>query len=419
MSSGGDCNNGLVVANIQLPQMPPFSTGRANFTSAIEEIIVNSKEPIKIEDSSPITANGFTGDWINKSENLKFKGIIPIEEYPIFNDATPEMMQKKQENCVKVSQQITYKFLKPQPVVDGDLTIKKEADVVEPEAPPLIIRVEPEQTDEPETLIIREMPPKLPPKKTARVITIPGNLIQAGPRRVIVEKWLSNIKKTAAEFEYHGVETIKYEKTAESSPARALSNVEKLTPTQLDEYNHLMSKAMAKLIQKESEHKVRKDKDVDGLNKKLTKVKIVKNNEQQHHRHHQHHHHHHQCKNRNANCKNQASADFSSHSGSPTIYNQPLHYFSKQNFNNGLSVGNKVASNTHHQHHSHHHSEHKSNKVVSSEHHVHHNHKSTNVVMSTKKLIKNPSTHKIRRALNSRRGFRTHHNHVSKPKHSV
>ena len=416
MSSGGDCNNGLVVANIQLPTMPPFSAGRANFTSAIEEIIVNSKEPIKIEDSSPITANGFTGDWINKSENLKFKGIIPIEEYPIFNDATPEMIQKKQENCLKVSQQITYKFLKPQPVVDGDLTIKKEADVVEPEAPPLIIRVEPEQTDEPETVIIREMPPKLPSPKPARTITIPGNLIQAGPRRVIVEKWLSNIKKTAAEFEYHGVEAIKYEKTAESSPARALSNAEKLTPTQLDEYHHLMSKAMAKLIQKESytqKARKEKEKEVDGLNKKLTKVKIVKSSEQQQHKHH--HQHHYPCKNRNANCKSQAPADFSSHSDSPTIYNQPLHYFSKQNFNNGWTVGNKVASNTHH-HHSHHHHEHKSNKVVSNE---RHNHKPANVVMSTKKLIKNPSTHKIRRALNSRRGFRTHHNHVSKPKHSV
>ena len=168
------------------------SSARApNELSAVEEIIFNSKDPIQIEESTQITLNGYTGIWANKFENLNWlEGPIPLESYPIFNDQNPELVQKKQEDCVKASQQIIYRFLKPARAPEvGDLIIKKEADRQPQAAPPIIIRVPPkENKQEQEQIVIREIPPKVKAAQPAQTITIPGEVVPAGPRRLIVEK---------------------------------------------------------------------------------------------------------------------------------------------------------------------------------------------------------------------------------------
>ena len=167
------------------------STRAPNELSAVEEIILNSKDPIQIEESTQITLNGYTGIWANKFENLNWQeGPIPLENYPIFNEQNPELIQKKQEDCVKASQQIIYRFLKPARAPEvGDLIIKKEADRQPQAAPPIIIRVPPkENKQEQEQIVIREIPPKIKAPQPAQTITIPGEVIPAGPRRLIVEK---------------------------------------------------------------------------------------------------------------------------------------------------------------------------------------------------------------------------------------
>lgn len=110
------------------------------FKSQVEKTIMTSRNPIRVYETAKTTANGYTGLWLNKSENMNWKGAKNIEEYPIFNDPNPELIQKKPEDCIATSQKITYKFLKPPPIVE-DIIIKKEADRRMPELPPLVIRI--------------------------------------------------------------------------------------------------------------------------------------------------------------------------------------------------------------------------------------------------------------------------------------
>jgi hypothetical protein len=110
------------------------------FKSQVEKTIMTSRNPIRVYETAKTTAHGYTGLWLNKSENMNWKGAKNIEEYPIFNDPHPELIQKKPEDCIATSQKITYKFLKPPPIVE-EIIIKKEADRRMPELPPLVIRI--------------------------------------------------------------------------------------------------------------------------------------------------------------------------------------------------------------------------------------------------------------------------------------
>lgn len=60
----------------------------------------------------------------------------------------------------------------------------KEVNIRPPEAPPIIIRKEPEVPLTPPPLIIREQPPVPPPVPEVKIITIPGKIIRP-PRQVI------------------------------------------------------------------------------------------------------------------------------------------------------------------------------------------------------------------------------------------
>jgi len=60
--------------------------------------------------------------------------------------------------------------------------------VIKPAAPPVIIRQAGKETIKPETLVIRERPPKLPEVLPEQTIRIKGKIIEPPPRRVIVEK---------------------------------------------------------------------------------------------------------------------------------------------------------------------------------------------------------------------------------------
>lgn len=68
------------------------------------------------------------------------------------------------------------------------MILKREADIPAPIAPPVIIRVHPEEPKIPEAVIIRELPPKVPPHVPSHTITLPGKVLPPVPRKVVVEK---------------------------------------------------------------------------------------------------------------------------------------------------------------------------------------------------------------------------------------
>ena len=57
-----------------------------------------------------------------------------------------------------------------------------------PPAPPLVIRQQPPRPATPEPLIVREIPPPLPPAVGRKIITISGKKLPPPPRKVVVER---------------------------------------------------------------------------------------------------------------------------------------------------------------------------------------------------------------------------------------
>jgi hypothetical protein len=80
--------------------------------SNIENAILNSIEPIDLNETEEIVANGDTYVWANKSEISNWVGPIPIEDYPINDDPNP-MIITKNAKCVQTKRDVIVKYLEP------------------------------------------------------------------------------------------------------------------------------------------------------------------------------------------------------------------------------------------------------------------------------------------------------------------
>ena len=131
--------------------------------SKIEQAIIESIIPIRLEGSEEITVLGHKGIWANKSEVTNWHG--PIEQYKL-NEGAPITIIKKNNSAIEYNQDVTVKYLKPpSPPAPGDLIIRSENSntISFPPAPPQIIRQLSNRPFTPEPLIIREAPPEPPP----------------------------------------------------------------------------------------------------------------------------------------------------------------------------------------------------------------------------------------------------------------
>lgn len=85
----------------------------AGFHSSVESAILNAHgEPIQTEQSEVITVNYQTGIWANRSEAEAFTGPVPLNQYPINQDASPEVINKI-PNCVECHRDVVVKYLEP------------------------------------------------------------------------------------------------------------------------------------------------------------------------------------------------------------------------------------------------------------------------------------------------------------------
>lgn len=160
-----------------------------NTTSYLEDVILNSNEPIEINETDEITVNGQTGIWANKAEIVDWKGQIPLSHYAVNLDPNPEIINKKTKQEIDYIQELAVRYLRPPtPPTPGEIIIRKMPNIVTPPAPPLIIRQQPPRPVTPQPMVIREAPPP-PPKPIGRkVINISGKRLPPPPRKVIVER---------------------------------------------------------------------------------------------------------------------------------------------------------------------------------------------------------------------------------------
>jgi hypothetical protein len=161
----------------------------ASFKSKIEDAIMKSMEPIPIAETKEITANKEKGIWANRCEVCTWKGDLPITEYPINEDACPEVITKKSCKKVEYCQEVAVRYLKPPAAPEpGPIIIKEESGKPPAPAPPIVIRQQPPRPCTPEPLVIREAPPCPPPCIPQQVIKISGKPLPAPPRKVVIER---------------------------------------------------------------------------------------------------------------------------------------------------------------------------------------------------------------------------------------
>ena len=159
------------------------------FFSEIENAILRSNEPITINETQEIIAAGNRGIFANRCEVCTWKGDLPICEYPINEDACPEVLNKRSKQRLEYIQEMAVRYLKPPaPPAPGEIIIKQEPNQLPAPAPPVIIRQQPPRPCTPEPMVIREAPPCPPPCIGRKVITISGKRLPPPPRKVVIER---------------------------------------------------------------------------------------------------------------------------------------------------------------------------------------------------------------------------------------
>jgi len=110
--------------------VPIVSASNHSFLSDIETAILRSDSPITIDESYEINVMGQRGIWANRSEVVNWKGIIPISDYLINEDANPEILNKRVKQQLEYVQELAIRYLRPPtPPTPGEIVITQEANV--------------------------------------------------------------------------------------------------------------------------------------------------------------------------------------------------------------------------------------------------------------------------------------------------
>ena len=97
-------NNEFVYEKNEAEQVE-FSSSM-KFASQVEANILNSREPVEINERDEIEVLGERGIWANKAESLMWRGVMPLSEYAINNDPNPEVITKRSKRHVEYIQGI-------------------------------------------------------------------------------------------------------------------------------------------------------------------------------------------------------------------------------------------------------------------------------------------------------------------------
>jgi hypothetical protein len=128
----------VVNAFSNVHHQPGPSAPAGGFQSAIEQALLNAKNPVDINSTETITAGQYRGIYLNKQEVDQFRSPVPIEQYRLNDDPNPEVIKKRLDK-VRYTQECGVKYLNPPPAPKpGDIIIRERQTNIPP-APPLIV----------------------------------------------------------------------------------------------------------------------------------------------------------------------------------------------------------------------------------------------------------------------------------------
>lgn len=173
----------------EIVSVKPHSGLQSNVHSEIEQALVHAKQPLdNIRGGERVTAGPYSGIYLNKHEVDKWRGPIPIDQYPIHNDPNPEVIKKRMDKLV-YTQELGVRYLNPPPAPKpGDLIIRERPTSLPP-APPLVLRQEGDRPHSPPPIIIREAPPRPPARIPEQIIEVEAPAGPPPPRRVVLERF--------------------------------------------------------------------------------------------------------------------------------------------------------------------------------------------------------------------------------------
>lgn len=166
----------------------PASLSPTCYRSQVEEAVVNATmSPPCFNATDYVQVGPYSGLQLNKDEEAKFSGPVPVHAYPINQDPNPDVIRKP--SCpVKYKQQVATRYLKPPtPMPHGDLVIRELPKFL-PNAPPVVLRQTGKRTCTPPPVVFREAPPAPPVRLPSEVIEVDAKPGPAPQRRVVIEK---------------------------------------------------------------------------------------------------------------------------------------------------------------------------------------------------------------------------------------
>ncbi len=142
--------------------------------TGLESLLMAAHEPLVSTERQEITVHGQRGIWLNRAEVSRWKGDLPIGEYPINEDQSPELINKTTSD-IEYVQELAIRYLRPPtPPTPGDVVITESPPVRAKAAPPVIIRQQAPRPVTPEPLVLREAPPSPPAVVPIKRISISG-----------------------------------------------------------------------------------------------------------------------------------------------------------------------------------------------------------------------------------------------------
>jgi hypothetical protein len=166
--------------------------------SKLVDAILQSNNPIQLNETEQISVNGVRGIYANRAENAQWRGQVPLEQYQLNQDSNPEVIRKKPTEKVRYTQEVAVRYLNPPPAPKpGDLIVRENPGRQMPAAPPLIVQEQGRDASTPPPVVYREAPPRPPSVFENKTVRIEGRALPPQPRRLVVEKFQAEPQKPA------------------------------------------------------------------------------------------------------------------------------------------------------------------------------------------------------------------------------
>ena len=102
--------NDRIPSSLASPGISSAKIKNLEATSDLEAAILRSSAPLQIDEIEEIEVNGNRGIWANKNESATWRGETSLDDYPVNEDAEPEVVYKMTNQTVEYVQELAIRY---------------------------------------------------------------------------------------------------------------------------------------------------------------------------------------------------------------------------------------------------------------------------------------------------------------------